>query len=45
MGSTYAVITMVVTDSTVGMGDKAAVGGCTGVVINDSHFVPPVLEL
>ena len=26
-------------------GGKAAVGGYTGEVINESHLVPPVLEL
>ena len=26
-------------------GGKAAVGGCMGEVINESHLVPPVLEL
>ena len=26
-------------------GEKAAVGGCMGEVINESHLVPPVLEL
>ena len=25
----------------VGEGGKAVVGGCTGVVIKESHFVPP----
>ena len=26
-------------------GGKAAAGGCMGEVINESHLVPPVLEL
>ena len=30
--------------STVWKGGKAAVGGYTGVVINESHPLPPVLE-
>ena len=31
-------------NSMIGKGDKAAVGGCTGVVIKESNYVPPVLE-
>ena len=28
----------------VGEGGKAVTGSCTGVVIKESHFVPPELE-
>ena len=44
MGSTYAVVTTVVTAAQLGKGGKAAVGGCQGEVITESHYVPPVLE-
>ena len=30
--------------STVRKGGKAAVGGCMGVVIKESHYLPPVLK-
>ena len=28
----------------VGKAGKAAVGGCQGEVVNESHYLPPVLE-
>ena len=45
MGSTYAVVTMVVMAAWL-RGGKAAVGGCMGVVVKSiPTLVLPVLEL
>ena len=43
--TTYAVITMNVVAAQLGRRGKAAVGGYMGVVIKETHYVPPVLEL
>ena len=42
IGSTYLCNSSVT--QTVGEGVKAVMGGCTGVVIKESHFVLPELE-
>ena len=44
MGSTYAVVTMVVMAAQLERGGKAAAGGCQGEVVTESHYVLPVLE-
>ena len=43
-GSTCAVVTVNVMVAQFGRGGKAAVGGYTGVVINEPHYMLPVLE-
>ena len=32
-------------NSMVGKGGEAAAGGCTGVVVTEPHYMPPVQEL